>query len=51
MRGELAARAQAHLDPLVLGVEQRDVLEVLGVEVRVELAVEHVQHVAVELAP
>ena len=45
----LAARAQAHLDPLVLGVEQGDVVEVLGVEVGVELAVEDAQDVAVEL--
>ena len=42
-------RAQAHLDPLVRAVEERDVLERLGVEVGVELAVDHVQHVAVEL--
>ncbi len=48
-RGVLAARAQAHLDPLVLAVEQGDVVEVLGVEVGVQLAVEHAQHVAVEL--
>ena len=50
IRAETARRgAQPHLDPLVLAVEQRDVLEVVGVEVGVELAVEHAQHVAVEL--
>src|SRR5690606_33175194 len=40
--------AQAHLDPLVGGVEEGDVRERLDVEVRVELPVEHVQDVAVE---
>ena len=40
---------QAHLDPLGVGVEARDVLERVRVEVGVELAVEHAQHVAVEL--
>ena len=43
------ARAQAHLDPLALAVEERDVLERVDVEVGAELAVEHAQHVAVEL--
>jgi hypothetical protein len=38
-----------HLDPLALAVEERDVVERIDVEVRVELAVDHVQHVAVEL--
>ena len=42
-------RAQAHLDPLALAVEERDVLEGVDVEVGVELAVEHVQDVEVEL--
>ena len=42
-------RAQAHLDPLVLAVEERDVLEGVDVEVGAELAVDDVQHVAVEL--
>ena len=41
--------AQAHLDPLALAVEERDVLERVDVEVGVELAVEDVQDVAVEL--
>ncbi len=49
MGGELAAGAQAHLDPLVFAVEQRHVVEVGGVEVRLQLTVEHVQDVAVEL--
>ena len=41
-------RAQAHLDPLVLAVEERDVLEGVDVEVGAELAVDDVQDVAVE---
>ena len=44
-----APGTQAHLDPLVLRVEERHVLEQVGREVGVELAVEHVQDVAVEL--
>ena len=44
-----APGAQAHLDPLAVGVEERDVLEQLGREVGVQLAVEDVQDVAVEL--
>ena len=48
-RRVLAAGAQAHLDPLVLAVEQRDVVEVLGIEVGRQLAIEHAQDVAVEL--
>jgi hypothetical protein len=42
-------RAQPHLDPLPLGVPQRDVGERVDVEVGVQLAVEHVQDVPVEL--
>ena len=34
-------RPQPHLDPLVLAVVERDVVERVGVEVGVELAVEH----------
>ena len=45
-----ARRAQPHLDPLVLAVEEGDVLEGLDVEVGAELAVEDAQDVAVELA-
>ena len=45
----LAPRAQAHLDPLVLAVEQGHMLEVGGIEIRIQLAVEHPQHVAIEL--
>ena len=41
--------AEEHLDPLVLGVPARDVRESRRVEVAAELAVDHVQHVAVEL--
>ena len=44
-----ALRAQAHLDPLALAVEERDVLEGVDVEVGAELAVDDVQDVAVEL--
>ena len=44
-----ARRAQPHLDPLAFGVEHRDVLERVDVEVGVELAVHHAQHVLVEL--
>ena len=44
-----AAGAQAHLDPLVAAVVEGDVLERSGVEVGVEVRVEHVQDVAVEL--
>ena len=44
-----AQRAQADVDPLVVGVEEGDVLERVGVEVGVELAVEDVEHVLVEL--
>ena len=40
---------QPHLDPLVLGVPERDVVERVDVEVGAQLAVEHAQHVAVEL--
>ena len=40
---------RAHLDPLVLAVEQRHVVEVLRVEVGLQLAIEHTQQVAVEL--
>ena len=36
-----ATGAQAHFDPLVLRVEERDVVEALGVEVCVEFAVDH----------
>ena len=43
------AGAQAHLDPLALAVEEGDVLEGADVEVRIELAVDHAQQVAVEL--
>ena len=42
-------RAQAHLDPRVLGVVEGDVLEGVEVEVGAELAVEHAEHVLVEL--
>ena len=45
----LAVRPQAHLDPGVGPVEEGHVLEGVGIEVGVELAVDHVQHVAVEL--
>ena len=45
----VALRAQAHLDPLALAVEERDVLEGVDVEVGAELAVDDVQDVAVEL--
>src|SRR5580704_19419031 len=38
-------RAQPHLDPLVLRVPQRDVPEFIHVEVRVELPVDHHEHV------
>ena len=48
-RGVLAAGTQAHLDPLLFAVEQRHVVEVGGVELRLQLAVEDVQDVAVEL--
>src|SRR3954463_5357689 len=44
----LDARPQAHLDPFVLGVPERDVVERVEVEVGLELSVEHGQHVAVE---
>src|SRR5580698_8699017 len=40
--------AQPHLDPLVLGVPERDVPEFIHVEVRVEFPVDHHEHVAVE---
>jgi hypothetical protein len=42
-------RAQAHLDPLALAIEERNVLEGVDVEVGVELAVDHAQDVAIEL--
>ena len=41
--------AEEHLDPLVLRVPTRDVLEALDIEVAAELAVDHMQDVAVEL--
>ena len=41
--------AKEHLDPLVLAVPARDVGEPHRIEVTAELAVDHVQHVAVEL--
>ena len=49
--GHLLGRvgAQAHLDPLVVGVPQRHVLEGVVVEVGVEPVVEGEQHVAVEV--
>src|SRR5919109_651255 len=40
---------QAHLDPRVGLVEEGDVLERLGFEVRLERGVDHAQHVAIEL--
>ena len=43
-----SARAQPHLDPLVLAVEERDVVEALGLEVGVQLAIDDAQDVAVE---
>ena len=45
----LRERPQADVDPLVLGIPEGDVLERVGVEVRLELAVEHVEDVLVEL--
>ena len=44
-----AQRAQADVDPAVVGVPEGDVLEGVGVEVGAELAVEHVEDVLVEL--
>src|SRR5919205_1268117 len=41
--------AQAHLDPLALAVVERHVVERVDVEVGAQLAVDHAQHVAVEL--
>ncbi len=40
---------QPHLDPLVTAIEERDVLERVRHEVGAELAVDDVEHVAVEL--
>ncbi len=47
--GLRARRTQPHLDPFVFGVEHRDVIERVDVEVGAELAVHHAQHVLVEL--
>src|SRR5436305_2722281 len=47
--GHRPTGAQAHLDPLAAAVEEGDVLERRGLEVRGQLAVHHVQDVAVEL--
>ena len=44
-----ARRPQSHLDPFASGVENRDVLERVDVEVGVELTIDHVEHVLVEL--
>src|SRR5215218_8997040 len=40
---------EAHFDPRVGLAEERDVLERLGIEVRLERGVYHAQHVAIEL--
>ena len=49
MDGHRPTGAQAHLHPLAAAVEEGDVLERRGLEVRGQLAVHHVQDVAVEL--
>ena len=48
-RSVRAVERRQHLDPLVVGVAPGDVVEGVGIEVGAELAVEHAQHVAVEL--
>ena len=45
----VASRAQPYIDPLLLGVEEGDMLEVVGNEVGAEAGVDYVQDVAVEL--
>ncbi len=44
----LRKRPQAHVDPLVLGIPERDVLEAVEIEVGAELTVEHREDVLVE---
>src|SRR5262249_1936017 len=47
--GLIDSGSEPHLDPLGLGIPDRDVIKLVDVEVAVELRVEHTQDVLVEL--